>query len=166
MTLTLEREVTFADRVAALRLIDTDIDNDLPKLEELRPFLTKKWHPWLDSGGPGAAGRYYANMGSGRMDDAVNEDDGLAAGDPDWVVQQLMTKYRIDIGILTGSTIGLGIQHDYHIQAAIASAYNEWTLATWVRPYACFKGSIVCAGQDPDASAQEVRRLGSNPGMV
>ena len=102
MTLTIEREVSFANRVAALRLIDTDIHNDLPSLEELRPFLAKKWHPWLDSGGPGSAARYYANMGSGRMDDAVREEDGLAAGDPDWVVQQLMTKYRIDIGVLTG----------------------------------------------------------------
>ena len=80
MALTIEREETFADQVAALRLVDTDVHNDLPSLEELRPFLAKKWHPWLDSGGPGSAARYYANMGSGRMDDAVNEEDGLAAG--------------------------------------------------------------------------------------
>jgi predicted TIM-barrel fold metal-dependent hydrolase len=149
-----------------LRLIDTDIHNDLPSLEELRPFLAKQWHPWLDSGGAGAAARYYTNMGSGRMDDAVNEDDGLAAGDPEWVVDQLMTKYRIDIGVLTGSIIGLSIQHDYNIQTAIASAYNDWTLAKWVDPYTCFKGSILCHPQDPVASAAEVRRLGQNLGMV
>ena len=166
MALTIEREATLEERAAKLRLIDTDIHNDLPSLEELRPFLAQRWHPWLDSGGPGNAARYYANMGSGRMDDAVREEDGLAAGDPDWVVQQLMTKYRIDIGILTGSGIGLSIQHDYRIQTAIASAYNEWTLAKWVRPYECFKGSIVCPAQDPEAGAAEVRRLGDNPGMV
>ena len=56
MALTIQRAVTFADRVMALRLVDTDIHNDLPSLEELRPFLAKKWHPWLDSGGPGSAG--------------------------------------------------------------------------------------------------------------
>jgi len=111
MALTMEREATFAEQVAKLRLVDTDIHNDLPSIEELRPFLAKQWHPWLDSGGPGTAARYYANMGSGRMDDAVREEDGLAAGDPDWTIQQLMTKYRIDIGILTGSGIGLSIQH-------------------------------------------------------
>jgi len=166
MALTIEREATLEERAAKLRLINTDIHNDLPSQEELRPFLAKKWHPWLDSGGPGNAARYYANMGSGRMDDAVREEDGLAAGDPDWVVQQLMTKYRIDIGILTGSGIGLSIQHDYRIQTAIASAYNEWTLNKWVRPYECFKGSIVCPAQDPEAGAAEVRRLGQNPGMV
>lgn len=166
MTLTIEREPALAERITALRLVDTDIHNDLPSQEELRPFLAKKWHPWLDSGGPGTAARYYANMGSGRMDDAVNEDDGLAAGNPDWVIQQLMTKYRIDIGVLTGSVIGSNIQHDYHIQAALASAYNDWTLAKWVRPYECFKGSILCHAQDPESSAAEIHRLGRNPGMV
>jgi predicted TIM-barrel fold metal-dependent hydrolase len=166
MTLTTEHQIIGMDRRTTLRLIDTDIHNDLPSLEELRPFLAKKWHPWLDSGGAGAAARYYTNMGSGRMDDVINEDDGLAAGDPDWVVDQLMTKYRIDTGVLTGSIIGLSIQHDYHIQTAIASAYNDWTLAKWVGPYECFKGSILCHPQDPAASAAEVRRLGQNPGMV
>src|SRR5262245_4706864 len=104
MALTIEREAAGADRMATLQLVDTDVHNDLPSLEELRPFLAQKWHPWLDSGGPGVASRYYANMGSGRMDDAVNEEDGLAAGDPDWVLQQLMTKYRIDIGVRTADT--------------------------------------------------------------
>src|SRR5215216_461891 len=44
MTLTIENVAPFAERVAALQLVDTDIHNDLPSLEELRPFLAKKWH--------------------------------------------------------------------------------------------------------------------------
>ncbi len=160
------RSMTRAERVAALRLIDTDIHNDLPSLQELKPFLAAQWHPWLENGGPGTAARYYANTGSGRMDDAVREEDGLAAGDPDWVVQQLMTKYRIDIGVLTGSIIGLGIQHNGRFQAALASAYNDWTLHKWVHPHACYKGSIVIAPQNPDVAAQEIHRLGGDTGMV
>src|SRR6185437_10193047 len=105
---------------AALRLIDTDIHNDLPSKEELKPFLPAEWHPWLANGGPSTAVRYYANMGSGRMDDSVREEDNLCAGDPDWVVQQLLTKYRIDLGVLTGSIIGLNIQHDWRFQSALA----------------------------------------------
>lgn len=166
MTLTVEREAAVASRAATLHAIDTDVHNDLPKLDELRPFLARKWHVWLDSGGPGSAARYYSNMGSGRMDDAVNEDDGLAAGDPDWVIQQLMTKYRIDLGVLTGSVTGWSVQHDYHVQGALASAYNDWTLHKWVRPYDCFKGSIMCLAQDAEGSAAEIHRLGNDTGMV
>src|SRR5919198_4192288 len=101
-----------AERIARLRAIDTDVHNDLPSYSELKPFLARQWHAWLDNGGPGFAARAYANTGSGRMDDAVREEDDLAAGDPEWVIQQLMTKYRIDLGVLTGSIIGLGIQQN------------------------------------------------------
>ncbi|MDP9469683.1 MAG: amidohydrolase family protein [Chloroflexota bacterium] len=156
---------TIEERAARLRLIDTDVHNDLPSPNELRPFLARQWHPWLE-GGLGFAARYYANTGSGRMDDAVNEEDNLCAGDPDWVVQQLLTKYRIDIGILTGTMTGISIHNDYRLAAALASAYNDWTLEKWVRPYDCYKGSIVVTGQDAEAAAREIRRLGDDPGMV
>jgi len=154
------RSKTTDDRAAALRLIDTDVHNDLPSVQELKPFLPAEWHPWLDNGGPGMAGRYYANMGSGRMDDAVREEDGLAAGDPDWVVQQLMTKYRIDLGVLTGSIIGVAIQHDWRFQTALVSAYNDWTLESWVGEYPDrFMACGLVPLWDPQLMAEEVARL-------
>ncbi len=168
MTLTALPQVTAAaERAARLRLIDTDVHNDLPSYDELRPFLPREWHPWLEGGGPGFPKRYYANTGSGRMDDAVNEEDNLCAGDPDWVVGQLLTKYGIDIGVLTGTMSGgLSIGHNARFLAALASAYNDWTLAKWVRPYDCYKGSILVPAGDAEASAREIRRLGNDPGMV
>ncbi|MCA1725126.1 MAG: amidohydrolase family protein [Thermomicrobia bacterium] len=45
-------------------------------------------------------------------------------------------------------------------------AYNDWTLAKWVRPHDCFKGSILVAAQHPDGAASEIHRLGNDPGMV
>lgn len=62
------RSTTRADGSTALHLIDTDIHNDLPGMQELKPFLPAEWHPWLANGGPGTAVRYYTNTGSGRMD--------------------------------------------------------------------------------------------------
>ncbi len=160
------RPETLAEKGARLRCIDTDVHNDLPSFAELKPFLAREWHPWLEDGGPGMAARYYANTGSGRMDDAVREEDDLCAGDPDWVIQQLLTRYRIDLGVLTGSIIGIGVQHNARLWTAVARAYNDWTLAKWVRPYDCFKGSILVTPQAPEAAAAEIRRLGDDPGMV
>jgi len=157
---------TLEDRIARTRAIDTDVHNDLPSLNELKPFLARKWHPWLENGGPGVAGRAYANTGSGRMDDSVREEDGLCAGDPDWVVEQLMKKYRIDIGVLTGTMTGTSVQHNARFSSALVSAYNDWLLEKWVRPYACYKGSIHLAPQDPEAAAAEIHRLGDHPGMA
>ncbi len=133
------RPLTEALDPTMLRLIDTDIHNDLPSLQELRPFLAREWHPYLDNGGPKFAARYYANTGSGRMDDAVREEDGLCAGDPDWTIQQLMVKYRIDLGVLTGGLTGaVSIDYNARFLAALASAYNDWTL----EPVMHFRASV------------------------
>src|ERR1051325_8700278 len=107
------------DRLAGLRAIDTDVHNDLPSYAELKPFLASAWHPWLDNGGPRFAARAYANTGSGRMDDAVREEDDLAAGDPEWVIQQLLTKFRIDIAVMTGTMTGASIQPDPRFSSAL-----------------------------------------------
>src|SRR5215218_3625645 len=144
------------DHAAKLRCIDTDVHNDLPSFDELKPFIDPEWLPWIEHGVPPSAARYYANMGSGRMDDAVREEDDLCAGDPEWTIQQLMTRYRIDIGVLTGTAFGLGIQQNERLRIAIARAYNDWTLAKWIRPYPCFKGSIVVPAQSPQAAAAEI----------
>ncbi|HEY3058840.1 MAG TPA: amidohydrolase family protein [Chloroflexota bacterium] len=158
--------VSTGDRLANLRAIDTDVHNDLPSYAELKPYLASAWHPWLEHGGSRFAARAYANTGSGIMDDAVRDEDHLAAGDPQWVIQQLLTKYRIDIGVMTGTMTGASIQHDPRFCSALVSAYNDWLLDKWVRPYTCFKGSINVAPQDPEAAAREIHRLGDDPGMV
>jgi predicted TIM-barrel fold metal-dependent hydrolase len=156
-----------ASRAAGLRLIDSDIHNELPSFAELRPFLASRWHPWIEDDRPGFARRFWLNTGSGMMDDSVNEADGLCAGDPDWVVDKLIRKYGIDVGILTGANlIGLSVQHDPRFCTALATAYNEWTLAKWLRRHDCFKGSIAVAAQDPEAAAAEIHRLGDDPAMV
>jgi predicted TIM-barrel fold metal-dependent hydrolase len=157
---------TIDERIARMRAIDTDIHNDLPSYGELKPFLAKKWYPWLANGGPSFAARAYANTGSGRMDDAVREEDNLCAGDPEWVIQQLLTKFRIDLGVCTGTMTGVSVQHNMAFCSALVAAYNDWELETWVRPHECFKGSIHLAPQDPEAAAREIHRHGEDPGMV
>jgi predicted TIM-barrel fold metal-dependent hydrolase len=159
---------TVAERRAALRCVDTDIHQDLPSFGELRPFLAREWHDWLDNGGPAFAARGVAHVGSGRMDDAVNEEDNLCAGDPAWVVQQLIEKYRVDVGVLTGSgqMFGPHLQRNPRLMTALCRAYNDWTLEKWVRPYQYFKGSILVNPAMPEAAAAEVHRLGDDPGMV
>jgi predicted TIM-barrel fold metal-dependent hydrolase len=50
--------------------------------------------------------------------------------------------------------------------AALARAINDWTLDTWVRPFPCFKGSILVAPQDPAQAVAEIDRLAADPGVV
>jgi predicted TIM-barrel fold metal-dependent hydrolase len=165
VTLVSARPQTGDDRRAALNAIDTDVHQDLPSHNLLMPYLAREWHPHMEAG-LGFAARAWHNMGSGRMDDSVNEKDNLCAGDPEWVLDKLIRKYRIDFAILTGTMIGVGIQHNPRFLAALTSAYNQFVLEHWVRPYDCFKGSIVVTPQDAEFAAQEIRRLGDEVGMV
>ena len=158
---------TREERLNALHAIDTDVHQDLPPggAKNLLPYLARTWHPLVESG-LGFAARGWHNMGSGRMEDSVNEKDNLCAGDPDWVLDKLMRKYRVDIGILTGTQIGVGIQHNTPFLAALTSAYNDFVRDHWVRPYDCYKGSIVITPQDPEAAVAEIHRLGNDKGFV
>jgi predicted TIM-barrel fold metal-dependent hydrolase len=52
------------------------------------------------------------------------------------------------------------------LAAAIARGVNDWTLNAWVRPFDCYKGSILVAQQDPVQAVEEIDRLGDDPGMV
>jgi predicted TIM-barrel fold metal-dependent hydrolase len=82
------------------------------------------------------------------------------------VKEQYLDRRGVDRAILTGTLTSLGVQPSPDLAAAIARAVNDWTLATWVRPFACFKGSILVAPQDPAQAAAEIDRLGDDPGMV
>ena len=60
----------------------------------------------------------------------------------------------MDLAVLTGSLFSLGVQPSPDLASAIARGVNDWTLETWVRPFTCFKGSILVAQQDPIAAVR------------
>jgi predicted TIM-barrel fold metal-dependent hydrolase len=107
--------------------------------------------------GPPLARNGYKMVGSAPAPPAI---------DPGRVKAELIEPRSIDRAILTGSLLSLGVQPYPDLSAALATAVNDWTLATWLRPYPCFKGSILIAQQDPLQAAAEIDRLGDQPGMV
>jgi predicted TIM-barrel fold metal-dependent hydrolase len=88
------------------------------------------------------------------------------ASDPAWVKAHYLDPRGVDIAILTGSLLSLGVQPNADLAAALASAINQWTLDTWVRPYSCYRGSILVAQQDPQQAVAEIDRLADDPGVV
>lgn len=161
---TAEAELKAPDRP---RLVDSDIHNDYPSPQELKPFLDRRWHPWLE-GGYGFPSRAYGGTGSGgNMTDVVNPSDGRCAGDPEWVVERLMRPYEIDVGVLSGTMMrGVGILHNGRFAAAIARAYNDWTIARWLEGHPCFRGSVVVTPQNVPAAVAEIHRLADDPRMA
>ncbi|SDO57026.1 Predicted metal-dependent hydrolase, TIM-barrel fold [Paenibacillus sp. yr247] len=150
----------------APRIIDTDVHNAIASPNDLLPYLSKEWHDqWLLSG-PGIASTYWSPLGVMRKD-AVPEGGGIPGSDPFFLKKHHLDRYGIDYAILTGSGIlGISLHPDRDYANAIASAYNDWLVETWLKASPKYKGSILINHSDPQAAAKEIDRMAGHPDMV
>lgn len=149
-------------------LIDTDVHNALARPEDLLPYLPKVWHQqWLDIG-PGVhiPKTWWSPVGVLR-DDATPENGGPPASDPHFLLKDHIERYGIDYAILTSANLnGISIYIDPDYGNALASAYNDWMIETWLPVSPKFKGSLLINNSDPAAAAEEIDRVGSHPDIV
>ncbi len=154
-----------------LQTIDADLHHHIANWQEVAPYAPEGLRQRLARPGGPPLARHGFKMIGPRFGDAPRPSDangklGHPAADPAWVKAEYIDKRGVDIAILTGPVLSLGVQPNYDMAATIATAINNWTLATWVRPFSCFKGSILVAHQDPAQAVAEIDRLGDDPGMV
>lgn len=155
---------------AALRAVDTDLHHHIVDWGAIAPFAAEGLrHRFSRRGGPPMAKHGFKPHGAGLGEVPMpTKESGIAhpGADPAWVKEHYLEKRGVDRAILTGTITSLGVQPNADMASAIASAVNDWTLATWVKPFDCYKGSILVAPQDPVAAVAEIERLAGEPGMV
>ena len=77
-----------------------------------------------------------------------------------------LSKLGIDIAVLfPDHLLKLAMQVDADYAMALARAYNKWLVAKWMQPRG-FYGAICTAPQDPEGSAEEIRKLAHKDKMV
>ena len=156
---------------ASLQAIDVDLHPHIASWQNVAPYAPEGLrHRIARPGGPPLARHGFAIVGP-RFGDAprpagMNGKAGHPAADPAWVKAEYLDKRGVDLAILTGPVLSLGVQPNPDMAATIATGINNWMLETWVRPFDCFKGSILIAPQDPSQAVQEIDRLGDDPGVV
>jgi uncharacterized protein len=144
---------------ARLRAIDVDLHHQIADWGAIAPFVPVGLrHRFTRKGGPPLARHGFRPIGAPPVEQS--------AADPARVRTEYLERRGVDLAILTGTLFGLGVQPNADLAAALARGVNEWTLETWVRPFECFKGSILIAPQDPVQAVAEIDRLGDDPGMV
>jgi len=160
-----------SDTTAQLRAIDVDLHHHISDWTEVGAYAPPglKWRVGR-KGGPPLARHGFKKIGVGFGDVPIPTGDqgkaGHPASDPAWVKEHYLDKRGIDLAILTGNLLSLGVQPNGDVASATASSVNSWTLEKWVRPFDCFKGSILVAQQDAVQAVAEIDRLGGEPGMV
>jgi uncharacterized protein len=140
------------------RVVDVDLHHQIADWSAVAPHVPAglRWRIGR-KGGPPLAQHGFKPVGA---------PPSQPAAEPTAVKERYLDPRGVDVAILTGSLLSLGVQPNPDLAAAIARAVNDWTLETWVRPFDCYKGSILIAQQDPAQAVAEVDRLGDHPGMV
>lgn len=80
--------------------------------------------------------------------------------------EQHLDRYNIKHAILTGLIYPTEFKTQPDFATAMARAYNNWLIREWLRKDERFLGSMHIAAQDPQAAAEEIDRVGSNPRIV
>src|SRR5437762_3174020 len=138
-----------------LRAIDCDLHHDMAAWSEVLPYVDPGLQHRMKLERDRSLARHgFRKVGATAIPPAT--DPAAVAG--------LMRKRGIDRAILVGNVFSLGVQPNFDLAATLASAMNSWTLDRWVRPFDCFKGSILIAQQDADQAVEEIDRLGDDAG--
>ena len=151
-------------------IIDCDVHQNFTSLQELLPYLPHAHRDHVTRGGYSGMGLpsyLWMHPEGFTRRDAVPPTGGPAGSDYVTLRDQLLDAYDEEYAILNGEEIlSVSIMAHAPLATALARAYNEWLVETWLPCDRRLKGSIVVATQDPIAAAAEIRRVGRNADFV
>ncbi|MBP1156230.1 MULTISPECIES: amidohydrolase family protein [unclassified Paenibacillus] len=146
-------------------IIDCDFHQTLQSFDDLKPYLPRVWWPRLSAPEATLPITIFKPIPLSRRD--ATPGNGLPAGsDPEYAKADALDRYNISKAILTGSLLTVSAHNNPDYAAAVASAFNDYTLDTWIPADDRFLASILVATQDPLLAAKEIDRLGSHPKVV
>jgi predicted TIM-barrel fold metal-dependent hydrolase len=145
-----------------LKIIDCDVHQTVKSFNDLKPYLPRTWWERLDEYSATLPNLYWRPVPLNRRDASPGQ--GLPPGsDPTFTKTDLLDRHQISTGILTGSFFTLSCHYNPDYASAIASAFNDYTLDTWIPSDDRWLASIIVSSQDPILAAKEIDRLGSHP---
>jgi len=155
----------------ATGVIDTDIHEQLPSAYDLLPYLPPQWHRYITDFGwketMVATGPYVVPTPGGTFrKDAYPANGAKAGSDLGLLRAQLLDHYNITVGILNGSFHVSSMKAWFEFATALASAYNDWQIATWLEKDPRLRGSVHLVAHDPVAAVREIERVGTHPQIV
>ncbi|TNJ62804.1 amidohydrolase [Paenibacillus hemerocallicola] len=134
----------------------------------LKPYLPRFYREQVETWGARVPGQnaMYNNGGINGSMQGRKVPPGDEAVMLDFLRADLLDKYNIEHGIITGMDYGINTTPDTEYAAAICSACNDYTIEHILDKEPRFKASIMIPKQDPVKSAREIDRVGSHPGYV
>jgi predicted TIM-barrel fold metal-dependent hydrolase len=144
---------------SSVPVIDCDVHPSPSKDFPLEPFIPNDFREALRQGMASNKSHAYTNpFGVTRRDAQCH--------DPVKVGSELLDRYGIAYAALQPPGMNVSIIHNLDVANAMATAWNDWEINTWLAADKRYLGSIACNMNDPPAAAKEIRRVGGHPQIV
>jgi len=146
-------------------IIDCDVHNELDSDRDLYPYLSRRWRDHIDAYGI----RYYTGSFYPRfMDhraDAWPPSGRRAGSEVAFARDHFLNRYDIACAILNPLT-PVGRQPNLDLDAALATAVNDWQIAEWLDVEPRLRASMVIPYEDPPRAVEEIKRRGADKRFV
>ena len=146
-------------------LIDCDFHNELDSIKDLYPYLAKRWRDHVETYGTRApSGGYYPRFMDHR-EDARPPSGRVSGSEVAFSRQDYLDPYNVAHATCIPLTPA-GRQMNLELDAALATAVNDWQVAEWLDPEPRLRASLVVSTENPPAAVAEIERLASDKRFV
>jgi predicted TIM-barrel fold metal-dependent hydrolase len=146
-------------------LIDCDFHDELDSIKDLYPYLSQRWREHIEMYGTrGPTGANYPRFMDHRED--ARPPSGRRSGSE---VAHSRKDYLDPYNVAHAITIPLtpaGRQMNPELDAALATAVNDWQVAEWLEPEPRLRASMIVPFEYPDAAVAEINRRASDKRFV
>ena len=155
-----------------LAIADGDIHPRPKNAKAFDAFLSARWRDHLATYGLNPRHAYQSGPAypKGNPDasrrDAYAPDGSPPGANLDFMREQLLDPYNVELGILNAITPAPGNAQNRELSIALSSAINHWQEAEWTSKESRLKASIVVPYEDGAASAAEIDKWAAHKDFV
>jgi predicted TIM-barrel fold metal-dependent hydrolase len=147
-------------------IFDIEVHNGPVRGTDISKYLPQRYRERSERGFSGVGQFGFAQRGGGHRTDGDIPGVEMQAQDPAFVRRRLLETYDIEWAICTGNAYHLGALADPDFAAAIASAWNDWTMNEYVSQDPSLLAAISITTQDADLAIKEMERWAGHPRVV
>jgi predicted TIM-barrel fold metal-dependent hydrolase len=138
-------------------LIDCDFHNQLDSIKDLYPYLAQRWQNHIQMFGTrGAQGGDYPRFMDHR-EDARPPSGRTSGSEVGFSRQDYLDPYNVAHAMCIPTSLP-GKQLNFDLDAALATAVNDWQVAEWLDPEPRLRASIAISLENPTAAVAEIKR--------
>ena len=148
-------------------VIDCDVHNTVPSIQELLPYLSERWQDYILEHGIKSLEPNYYPVGSplSASPEIKQASTNLPTTEIATLQKQVLVPWNTEYAILN-CLYGVQMIHNQDWAIAMAQAVNDWQKDKWLAKDQRLRASIIVPYQNPQKAAEEIHRLGNDPGFV